>query len=83
MPPPSGLVALRSEEVLELMAAEYAGKYGEYQVVLQEREFQATLRRKMMESKRVAFLVREGGMREGGREGRREGGRRELHTHQL
>ena len=56
-PPPPGLVALRSEEVLELMALEHPHKYQEYQTVLQEREFQATLRRKMLESKRVALLV--------------------------
>ena len=50
--------------MLELMAEDYPHKYQEYQAVLQEREFQATLRRKAMETKR---LVREGG-REGGRE---------------
>ena len=55
----SGLVALRSEEVLELMAEEYPRKYEEYQAILQEREFQATLRRKGMESKRVAMQVSE------------------------
>ena len=47
----SGLVPLWSEEVLELMAEEYPRKYKEYQA---EREF---LRRKGMESKRVAMQV--------------------------
>ena len=53
-----GLVALPSEEVLELMADDYPQKYKEYIAVIQEREFQATLRRKTMESKRIAVLVR-------------------------
>ena len=53
-----GLVALRSEEVLELMAEDYSQKYREYITVVQEREFQATLRRKTLESKRMALLVR-------------------------
>ena len=54
----AGLVGLCSEEVLELMAEDYQQKYQEYIAVVQEREFQATLRRKMMESKRMAILVR-------------------------
>ena len=53
----AGLVALRSEHVLEVMAEDYPIKYEEYQSVLQEREFQATLRTKMMESKRIALMV--------------------------
>ena len=54
----SGLVGLCSEEVLELMAEDYPQKYQEYIAVVQEREFQATLRKKTMESKRMALLVR-------------------------
>ena len=54
----TGLIGLCSEEVLELMAEDYPQKYQEYIAVVQEREFQATLRRKMMESKRMALLVR-------------------------
>ena len=50
-------MALRSEEVLELMADEYPKKYEEYQAVLQEREFQAALQRKMMETRKVAMMV--------------------------
>ena len=50
----SGLVALRSEEVLELMMVDYPLKFSEYQMVLQEREFQATLRHKMREAKKMA-----------------------------
>ena len=50
-----GLVVLHSEEVLELMAEDYPEKDQEYQAVLQEREFQNTLRNKMMESRRAAF----------------------------
>ena len=54
----TGLVGLCSEEVLELMAEDYPQKYQEYIAVVQEREFQTTLRRKTMESKRMALLVR-------------------------
>ena len=53
-----GLVGLCSEEVLELMAEDYPQKYQEYIAVVQEREFQATLRKKTMESKRMALMVR-------------------------
>ena len=53
---PSGLVALVSDEVHELMAKDYSRKYQEYMDVVQEREFQATLRRKIMETKRVASM---------------------------
>jgi hypothetical protein len=42
----TGLVDLCSEEVLELMAEDYPQKYQEYIAVVQEREFQATLRKK-------------------------------------
>ncbi len=56
--PLPGLVALRGEEVLELMAEDYPHKYQEYQAVLQEREFQTALRKKAMESKRMALMVR-------------------------
>ena len=52
-----GLVALRVEEVLELMAEDYPHKYQEYQAVMQERELQAAVRRKVMESKRMALMV--------------------------
>ena len=40
------------------MAEEHPQKYQEYIAVVQEREFQATLRKKTMESKRMAILVR-------------------------
>ena len=53
-----GLVALPSEEVLEVMGDDYPQKYKEYIAVVQEREFQATLRKRTMESKRMALLVR-------------------------
>ena len=53
----TGLVGLCSEEVLEVMAEDYPQKYQEYIAVVQEREFQATLRKKSMESKRMALLV--------------------------
>ena len=53
-----GLVGPCSEEVLELMVEEHPQKYQEYIAVVQEREFQATLRKKTMESKRIAILVR-------------------------
>ena len=53
-----GLVGLCSEEVQELMAEEHPQKYQEYIAVVQEREFQATRRKKIMESKRIAILVR-------------------------
>ena len=43
---------------MELMADDYSQKYREYIDVVQEREFQATLRRKTEESKRMALLVR-------------------------
>ena len=43
---------------MELMAEDYPQKYQEYIAVVQEREFQATLRKKTMESKRMALLVR-------------------------
>ena len=70
------------------MAEDYPQKYQEYITVVQERDFQATLRRKTMESKRMALLVRLfivtissmfcdpasmwEGERERGREGRRD-----------
>ena len=53
----SGLVALRSEDVLELMMDDYPAKFAEYQEVMQERDFQATLHKKIMEAKRVAVMV--------------------------
>ena len=42
------------------MAEDYPQKYmyQEYITVVQEREFQATLRKKAMESKKMALLVR-------------------------
>ena len=40
------------------MAEEHPQKYQEYIAIVQEREFQATLRKKTMESKRIAILVR-------------------------
>ena len=48
---------MKMEEVLEVMAEDYPHKYEEYQSVMQEREFQAALRRKAMESKRMAMMV--------------------------
>ena len=42
---------MKSDEVLELVADEYPKKYEEYMNVVQEREFQAALRRKMMEAR--------------------------------
>lgn len=45
---------------MELMAEDYSQKYREYIAVVQEREFQAALRRKKQESKRLALLVRRG-----------------------
>ena len=53
-----GLVALRSEEVMEMMADDYAQKYRDYIAVVQEREFQAALKRKTQELKRMAMMVR-------------------------
>lgn len=37
---PSGLTALRSDEVIDLMIKEYPSKHAEYSVILQERERQ-------------------------------------------
>ena len=48
-------MALRSDEVLELMVEEYPPKYDEYMDVVQQREFQEALRRKVIETKRVAL----------------------------
>jgi len=53
----SGLVALRSEEVLEVMMEDYPSKYLEFQQVVQERHFQDTLHTKIMEARRVAVMV--------------------------
>lgn len=36
----SGLTALRSDEVIDLMIKEYPAKHAEYSVILQERERQ-------------------------------------------
>lgn len=36
----SGLTALRSDEVIDLMMKEYPAKHAEYSVILQERERQ-------------------------------------------
>ena len=54
----AGLVALRSEEVMEVMMEDYPSKYVEYREVVQERHFQATLHTKIMEARRVAVMVR-------------------------
>ena len=43
---------------MEVMSDDYPQKYKEYIAVVQEREFQTTLRKKAMESKRMALLVR-------------------------
>ena len=48
---------MKSDEVLELVADEYPKKYEEYMNVVQEREFQAALRRKMMEARRASVMV--------------------------
>lgn len=48
-------MALRSDEVLELMVEEYPPKYDEYMDVVQQREFQEALRKKVIETKRVAL----------------------------
>ena len=45
-----------SDEVMELMAGEFPRKYDEYMDVVQEREFQAALKRKIQETKRVAQM---------------------------
>ena len=45
-----------SDEVMELMAGEFPRKYDEYMDVVQEREFQAALKRKILETKRVAQM---------------------------
>ena len=50
---PTGLVALCSEEVLEVMAEDHTQRYSEYVEVIREREFQETLRTKMMEARRM------------------------------
>ena len=55
-PTHSGLVAVCSDEVLELMAGEFPRKYEEYMDVVQEREFQAALKRKILDTKRVAQM---------------------------
>ncbi|XP_064394790.1 PHD finger protein 10-like [Halichondria panicea] len=52
-----GLVALQSEEVLESMATDYPYKYSEYVQVLKEKEFQQTLRNKMIEARRMAAVT--------------------------
>ena len=52
-----GLVALCCEEVLELMAQNYPRKYQEYMEMVQEREFQEALRKKLAETRRVASMV--------------------------
>ncbi len=39
------------------MVEDYPEKYEEYQVVLQEREFQATIRKNVMQTKRFALMV--------------------------
>ena len=51
-----GLVALRSDEVMELMAEEYPQKYQEYMDVVEERQFKETLRNKIIETKKVASM---------------------------
>lgn len=51
----SGLTALRSAEVMDLMASEYAEKYAEYQKVVAEREKQ-TLANKLKEYETVCNL---------------------------
>ncbi len=43
------------------MARDYPRRYQEYMDVIQEREFQAALRRKVLETRRVASMVREAG----------------------
>lgn len=53
----AGLVALSCDEVMELMAQDYSRKYQEYMDVVQEREFQAAFKRKVMETRRVASMV--------------------------
>ena len=42
---------------MELMADDYPQKYREYIAVVQEREFQAALKRKTQELKRMALMV--------------------------
>ncbi|KAL5474775.1 hypothetical protein EMCRGX_G026784 [Ephydatia muelleri] len=49
-----GLVALCSDQVLELMAADYPRKYQEYMDVLEEREFQTALKKKILETRSMA-----------------------------
>ena len=49
-----GLVALCSEQVLEIMAADYPRKYQEYMDILEEREFQTALKKKMLETRSIA-----------------------------
>ena len=41
---------------MELMAGEHPRKYDEYMDVVQEREFQAALKRKILETKRVVQM---------------------------
>eukprot|EP00731_Ephydatia_muelleri_P022121 Em0014g712a len=52
-----GLVALCSDQVLELMAADYPRKYQEYMDVLEEREFQTALKKKILETRSMGCLA--------------------------
>ena len=47
-------MALKSEQVLELMAEDYSSKYLEYMAVVEQRQTQEALRQKILESRRLA-----------------------------
>ncbi|CAI8047966.1 PHD finger protein 10 [Geodia barretti] len=51
-----GLVAVRSEDVLEVMSEDFPDKYQEYMAVVQEREFQNTLQRRILETRKIALM---------------------------
>jgi hypothetical protein len=56
-----GLVAVRSEDVLEVMSEDFPEKYQEYMVVAQEREFQNTLQLRILETRKIALMREQGG----------------------